>query len=157
MSCIAVPELAFPFPFSILTSAITIGLLIANFMKNQTEFLIALLTLTDIVLKLNWCFLLPYLVLGSYRVSSLVIAYCLFMNLVTNFWLWRSSFGNRRLWYDPQFETYREKFSCLARLLLFSSYLLSFHIFRLSYSRLFGKKCFDARFKRRDTLRRLLT
>lgn len=79
------------------------------------------------------------------------------MNLVTNFWLWRSSFGNRRLWYDPQFETYREKFPCLARLLLFSSYLLSFHIFRLSYSRLFGKKCFDARFKRRDTLRRLLT
>lgn len=95
MTCITEGEMTFPFPFSIVAGVIILGLLVANFMKNQTEFFISLIAFNDIVLKLNWCFLLPYLVIGGYLIPSFIIAFCLFANFVINFIIWRISIRNQ--------------------------------------------------------------
>jgi hypothetical protein len=89
MTCDFMGEMAFPAPFSITVAVMTIGLLIARFMRNQTRLFIALLALTDVVLKMNWVFLLIFLFTGKYYVSAIIISYCLFMSLFTNLILFR--------------------------------------------------------------------
>lgn len=49
---------------------------------------------------------------------------------------------------DEAFVRYKTKYPKTARWLLYLSFLVSFQMFRLSYSRLLGKKQFMARFTR---------
>lgn len=147
----------FPFPFTILAALIGLGLIIAELMKNQTEFTISLLAFVDFVLKLNWIFLLAYLLIGGqYYISSLVIACSLFVNLLTNLVIWRYSFLHNRFWEDPKFKNYVKKFPKLSGFLYLMSITFSFHLFKLTYSRLLGKKCFMATFSRKHNLQRIL-
>lgn len=127
-ACELAGEMVFPFPFSILAGLITLGLIIAELMKNQTQFLVTLLAFTDLILKSNWVFLLISLIMdgGSYLISTIIIASCLLMNLGTNTLLWRISFRNNRIWEDPIFMLYTQKFPLLARLIYYSSLLLTF-------------------------------
>jgi len=103
MNCDYLGEMIFPLPFSILTVVFGFGLFIARFMKNQTRFCITLLAFTDIVLKLNWVFLLIYLYIGNYLVSASIIAYCIFSNLLFNLALWRSAYYRTELYNDKFF------------------------------------------------------
>ena len=85
--------MAFPAPFCITVALITLGLMIARFMKNQTRFWITILAFTDIVLKIDWIFLFFYLFIDHYYVSAGVIAYCLFATLITNIVIWKFSYN----------------------------------------------------------------
>ena len=88
-------EMTFPFPFSILIAILTLGLIIARIIKSETSLAVTLLALNDMVLKLNWIFLLPYLLAtGNSYISSSIIAYCLFASLIVNMILWRITFQN---------------------------------------------------------------
>ena len=89
--------MAFPFPFSILAIVILIGLLVARSIRNQTEFLASLTAFVDIILKLNWFFLIIYLFIGSYNISAIIISSCLFGSIILNFFFWRSAFLNNDL------------------------------------------------------------
>ena len=109
------------------------------------------------VLKLNWVFLLIYLYLGKYFVSASIIAYCLLMSLITNFLIWRTLFYRLKLFEDVEFKRYTSRYPITSRLLLGCSFVFSFHIFRLSYSRLFGKKKFSASFRNHGTFVRLMS
>lgn len=158
MSCVYVGEMTFPFPFSILIAILTLGLIIARIIKSETSLAITLLALNDMVLKLNWIFLLPYLLAtGNSYISSSIIAYCLFASLIVNLILWRITFQNNFFDSDSKFKLYTQKFPCFYRTLLIVSYTFSFEAFRFTYSRLLGKKCFSAGFSERKTdLMRLL-
>lgn len=93
-------------PFSILTVVFAFGLLIARFMKNQTRFCVTLLAFTDIVLKCNWVFLVIYLYDSRYYVSASIIGYCLVMNLIANFIIWRLAFYKIGLDSDREYLRY---------------------------------------------------
>lgn len=141
----------FPFPFSIFASIVALGLIVAMLIKNQNSLSVTLLAFIDIILKLHWIFLLAYLLLSDYQARTLVplvvISYCLFANLVLNLVVWQLTFRNLGLTQsDPLFLAYSNKYPCLLRTLLFLSFTVSFHVFRLSYSRFLGKKCFSANF-----------
>ena len=135
--------MVFPFPFSILGSILVIGLIVARKMKNQTKFAVTLLALIDILLKLNWIWLVIYLYLGSYNISAFIISYCLFSNFVNNFILWRLAYNNNRVAYDRGFRSHKAKYPYITGFFLYMSYLVSFHAYRFLYSGLFGKKCFS--------------
>ena len=140
MMCEYTGEMAFPLPFSILTVVFAFGLFVARFMKNQTRFCVTLLAFTDIVLKLNWFFLLLYLYIGRFYVSASIIAYCIVANIIGNVVLWRMAFYKSGLDKDKEYVRYSVRYRWTSKILLFTSFILSFHIFRLSYSRLLGKK-----------------
>ena len=89
MTCDYQSEMAFPLPFSILAVLASLGLLIARFMKAQTQYFITVLAFTDVVLKLNWFFLWIFLLNDKYFVSAGIITYCLIANFIVNFGLWQ--------------------------------------------------------------------
>jgi hypothetical protein len=148
--------MAFPFPFSIIVAICTLGLLIARKFKNQTQVTTTLLTITDVTLKLNWIFLLSYLFAGSYYVSAIIFSYCLLANLLVNFLLFRIPFSNHNLLFDPQFSPYRLRYPRFLSTLLYLSSILSFHLFRLTHSKLLGIKSLSASFQQNHLLQRLL-
>ena len=152
MQCVFQGEIAFPLPFSIVVAVATLGLCIARFMKNQTRMFIALIALTDLVLKFNWVFLLIYLLIGQFYVSATIIAYCLFMTLVTNGLMWKFTLERSGLLQDPGYVDHTLKYRMTSTILLYLSYTVSFHVFRMSYSRLFGRKAFSVCFNNQKAL-----
>ena len=148
--------MVFPFPFSILMAIFLLGLSIAWVFYSKTHYFASLLALNDALLRLNWIFLLPYLLMADdSKVPALIIAYCLFATLITNLILWRLSFKNSN--FDPSYEGYVKRYPCLHRVIKVTSYSLSFQVFRLTYSQLLGKKCFSANFGARlPDLQRIL-
>ena len=61
MTCDYSGEMILPLPFSILATVLSLGLLIARFMKNRTRFFITVLAMVDVLLKINWIALVIYL------------------------------------------------------------------------------------------------
>lgn len=92
MTCEQVGEMSFPLPFSITAALIALGLLLARFMKNKTRFFVTLLSFVDVVLKLNWIFLVIFLYLGGFNVSASIISYCLFSSFIMNVVIWRIAY-----------------------------------------------------------------
>jgi len=155
-ACLYVGEMAFPFPFSILMGIIILGMGIAWLLNSKTHFFSTLLAFNDTILKLNWIFLLPYLLeTGNSKVSAFIIAYCLFANLVVNMIIWRISFKNNS--FDQSYQSYVGRYPKLHKFLKLSSYTVSLQLFRLTHSKLLGKKCFSADFgERQGDLKRVL-
>lgn len=116
-----------------------------------------MLTVVDVTLKLNWIFLLCYLFAGSYYVSAYIFCYCLAANLLVNFFLFRIPFSNHNLLFDPSFTPYRLRYPRTLNLILYLSSTLSFHLFRLTHSKLLGLKSLSASFKDSNLLSRLLS
>lgn len=107
-------------------------------------------------LKLNWIFLVSYLFSESYYVSAIIFSYCLLANLLLNFFLFRIPFSNHNLLFDPAFTPYRLRYPRTLTCLLYLSSTLSFHLFRLTHSKLLGLKSLSATFKQNLLLQRLL-
>jgi hypothetical protein len=134
----------FPLPFSILALVVSLGLLLARFMKNSTRYFISVLALVDILVKINWIFLFAFLVHDRHRVSAGIIGYCLAGSFVINFGLWRYLFKVFGLSRDPSFAQYAQKYPRAYHVILYLSFLVSFQAFRLTYARILGKRSFSA-------------
>lgn len=137
-----------PLPFTILVALISLGLLIARFiMKNGTRYFISVLALVDVILKCNWIILCVLLAKEDNITSAIIIGYCLFATIITNLIIWRSLYYKYGFDKDSLFLVYLKKFPKISKFLLFVSFTLAFHFFRLTYSRLLGKSAFSAQFK----------
>jgi len=117
-----------------------------------------MLALVDILLRLNWA-VLAYVVFQKdyYIIFGLLlglIAMSLFINLV----LWRRYFYSKYKYEydDVLFSAYCQKNPGTSNILILLSYLLSFQVIRLTYSRFLGKKQFMAGFSRRLRYFRLI-
>lgn len=77
-------------------------------------------------------------------VSASIIAGCLAGNVLANLIIWRMAFYRIGIDTDKEYMRYSLRYKYTSKILLFTSFILSFHIFRLSYSRLLGKKQFSA-------------
>jgi hypothetical protein len=144
--------MAFPVPFTILTVLITFLLVVANFMKNKTRFFITLMTSTDIILKLNWIVLIIEHGVSLHESSSLwiplgILLYCMTANFFINFFIWRKLFNKYCIEDDSEFVKYTVRFPKTYKFLLYLSFVFSFHVFRLTYSRILGMKQFSALIK----------
>ena len=116
----------FPFPFSIFTVLLYLGLLIARLMKQNTLFFITAVSFTEVVLKLNWIFLAIYMGLFNYTASFAVIIYCIGASLILNLLFWRNYFFSLRLDLDTSYKTYLKSYPRMSRFLLYSSFIISF-------------------------------
>ena len=97
MTCDFAGEMLLPLPFSILAGLVSLGLLIARFMKNGTKYFVSVLALIDILLKVNWIFLLGFLVEGSYLISVGILTYCLVATFLVNMFIWRRLYFKYKL------------------------------------------------------------
>ena len=139
MTCDFIGEIAFPLPFSIATCLIALGLLVARFMKNQTRYLVTLIAFSDVLLKANWVFLVIYLFAGEYYVSAAIIIYCVIASVAINAIIWRIIYHKTNFSIDHQFSFYLKKYPLISKFLIYSSFIVSFQVFRLTYSRFLGK------------------
>ena len=89
MTCEYKGELGLPVPFSIVAALVSIGLLIARFMKNSTRLFISILAILSLLLVINWVILGVYLFIAAFYVSAAIIIYCLFASLLINLLAWR--------------------------------------------------------------------
>mgnify|MGYP001807085320 CR=1 FL=1 len=144
MTCDFQNEMAFPFPFSILAILVSLGLVIARFMRAQTRYFVTVIAFTDTVLKLNWFFLWIFLLSGKYFTSAGIITYCLAANFIINFGLWKILLKRNRITEDELYLKYCTENPKFSKTLRYLSYVISFQVFRLSFSGLFGKKGFSA-------------
>lgn len=144
MTCDFNGEMILPLPFTILAIVVACGLLIARFMKNRTNFLVSVMAFTDVILKTNWFFLLIILAVYKHFIAFSIILYCFLSNFVVNFMIWRKLFIKYEIVSDVYFSRYVEKFPRGSAAMIWMSYIASFHLFRLTYSKLFGKKLFSA-------------
>ena len=101
MECDYNGEMILPLPFSILSGVVTLGLLIARFMKNRTNFFVSVIAVNDTLLKANWFFLLIFLGIYKSWVALGLILYCFIVTFVINFLIWRKLFYKYNLENDP--------------------------------------------------------
>lgn len=147
MTCDFNGEMVLPLPFTILTFVVSVGLVIARFMRNKTNFLVSIMAVTDIILKINWFFLMIFLGIYQAWVAFGLIFYCFMSTFLINFFIWRKLYYKYDFDKDPEFAKYMVKYPKTSKILIYLSFVFSLHIFRITYSKLFGKKIFSATFK----------
>jgi hypothetical protein len=109
-----------------------------------------------VTLKLNWIFLLCYVFAEDFYVSGIIFSHCLLATLLLNFLLFRIPFRNHNLLFDPSFSPYRLRYPRLLTFLLYLSSTFSFHLFRLTFSKLLGLRSLSASFTNQALVTRLL-
>jgi hypothetical protein len=101
MTCKYEGEIKFPVPFSIIAVLISLGLLVARFMKNGTRFFITMLALVDWLLKINWIILDIFLFKEKHYISGGVILYCILATFLINILIWRKLYYKYQIDKDP--------------------------------------------------------
>ena len=159
--------MSLPLPFTIITLVLSIGVAISAFVKGAdkegreqegTAFFMAMLAITDILLRVCWAILAFSVYQKEFYTTFGCLCGLLGVSLFLNIFMWRRYFYSKYRYedWDPLFSAYVTKYPATANVIIFLSYLLTFQAIRLTYSRFLGKKKFMARFSKRLRYFRLI-
>ena len=134
MKCKKIVPVAVPFPFSISTAVVSIGILISCLLTKDTNsqyknaFIITTLAVVSIILRLNWLILG---IVAAVQYKFVIFIWCIVLltiNIILNLGLWRRYFKFK---YDiersdQEFIIYVQKYPKTSKTILVLSYAVSF-------------------------------